>query len=202
MDAPTGTALITIDEHGENHIVAVAGANSAVSLEAVTGRPEDALLCQLEIPAATVRAAAHRFPGFFALNAAPAQQLPADLLKRADLIIVNETEFAAMPQLSNCRLVAVTYGSRGATLLRHGAPLARATPPKVTAVDSVGAGDAFCAALVLAQHSGLEPCRALRAACHVGAIAVSHPGAQPTLPSLQEVLRDVNAGRTPAGATS
>ncbi|HEY3503062.1 MAG TPA: ribokinase [Actinocatenispora sp.] len=187
VPGPSGTALIAVDDRGENQIIVVPGANARVPVDpAVTDAP--AVLCQLEIPLDTVLAAARASQGFFALNAAPAVPLPDELRARCDLVIVNETEYAALDGLPDARLVAVTYGADGAQLLAHGQPVARAEAPAVRAVDSVGAGDAFCAALVLALRAGYDPDTALAAACRVGAYAVTVPGARPELPPLAEFL--------------
>lgn len=183
-DVATGTALITVDAAGENQIVVCAGANREVSVDGVAFDADEAVLTQLEIPLDTVAALAEQVPGFFAVNAAPAQHLPAAVIARADLIIVNETEYELLPEVANAKLVAVTYGADGAALLQNGIEVARAEAPSVRAVSSVGAGDAFCAAITLALHAGWEPERALRAACAVGADAVTQLGAQPNLRAL------------------
>jgi ribokinase len=178
-ETATGTALIAVDADGENQIVVCPGANAeVVAPEAFA--PDEAILAQLEIPLATVQSLVAA-PGYLAINAAPAMSLPAAVVARADLVIVNEAEYALQPDLADARLVAVTYGSAGAALRARGEEIARAEAPRVAAVDSVGAGDAFCAAITLALHAGWEPARALRAACAVGAHAVTVPGAQPPL---------------------
>ena len=179
--SPTGTALITVDARGENQIVVCPGANTAVTIDGVTFDPAEAVLAQLEIPMAVVSSLTVAVPGFLAINAAPAQPLPDAVIERADLVIVNESEYDLLPQLTAARLVAVTYGSDGAALREHGREVARATAPRVRAVNSVGAGDAFCAALTLALHAGWPYDDALRVACAVGADAVTHPAAQPPL---------------------
>lgn len=181
---PTGTALITVDESGENQIVVCAGANADVTVDGVDFAPGEAVLAQLEVPLETVVALAERVPGYLVVNAAPARSLPGVLVDRADLIVVNETEYALLPELRDARQVVVTYGAAGAALLRHGREVARAAAPSVRAVSSVGAGDAFCAAVTLALHAGWDPAQALRAACAVGADAVTHAGAQPPLARL------------------
>ncbi|MGG1909559.1 PfkB family carbohydrate kinase [Microbacterium sp. NRRL B-14842] len=68
---------------------------------------------------------------------------------------MNETERELMPELADAALVAVTYGAEGAALFRGGEEIARANGVPTRAVNTVGAGDAFCAALVLALQSGL-----------------------------------------------
>lgn len=188
VPAPTGTALIAVDRHGENQIAVCVGANAEVSVDDVTFGSEDIVLCQLEIELGTVREVARRATGFFALNAAPAMPLPGDLVDRCDLIIVNETEYALIPELADAKLVAVTYGAKGSAIHSHGRQVAFAPGNKVAVVNTVGAGDAFCTALVLALTSGLDHETALRAANAVGAHAVGDPSSQPAFFPLAHYL--------------
>ncbi|MFF0990739.1 ribokinase [Kocuria nitroreducens] len=188
VPAPTGTALIAVDRHGENQIAVCAGANADVSVEGVTFAPDEVVLCQLEIELDTVRETARRTTGFFALNAAPAVPLPGDLVDRCDLIIVNESEYALLPELADAELVAVTRGGEGSALYVHGRRVAFAPGNTVAVVSTVGAGDAFCAALVLALTSGLDHETALRAANAVGAHAAGDPSAQPAFFPLAHYL--------------
>lgn len=177
--APTGTALIVVDADAENQIAVCPGANELVSLEGVAFGPDETVLMQLEIAMSVVESVVARAEGFVAVNAAPAQPLPDTLLRRVDLFIVNETERELMPELADAALVAVTYGAAGAALFRGGEEIARADGVPTRAVNTVGAGDAFCAALVLALQSGLPPQSALQTACAVGAAAVAHLSSQP-----------------------
>lgn len=188
-DNPTGIALICVAPSGENQIVVAPGANAAMEPGALVHGSADALICQLEIPADVIAGAANQFKGFFCANLAPAKEIDATVLQRADLVIVNETEAAWYGDtLSACSgLVATTYGSRGASIRKGGALIAEAEPPAVTAVDTVGAGDAFTAALTVALVEGQEPPEALRFACAAGAAAATRPGAQPSLPTRAEV---------------
>jgi ribokinase len=192
--SPTGTALILVDAAGQNQIVVAPGANLTLAPEDVdvstTGiREADAVLCQLEIPLDTVGAAAEAARGLFCLNASPARPLPVEVLERTDLVVVNEVEAQALGDaLAACGgLIAVTLGSAGARLQRGGHEVAAATPPPVRAVDTVGAGDAFCAALVVSLLEGRDEADALRRACAAGALATTRPGAQPSLPTSDEV---------------
>lgn len=185
-DSPTGTALIAVDAAGENQIVVCAGANASVGADGISVGADEAVLMQLELSLEVVRAVAAQASGFVALNAAPAQPLPTDLVERVDLFIVNETEYAAMPELRAARRVAVTYGASGAAMIADGVETARV--PAVAApdvVNTVGAGDAFSAALTLAIRAGAPDEQALRTACAVGAAAVAHPSAQPPLARLE-----------------
>jgi len=188
-DSQTGIALICVDSSGENQIVVAPGANAVMDPATLQLDPADALICQLEIPADAIARAADEFEGFFCANLAPAKQIDATVLQRADLVIVNETEAAWYGDtLAACSgLVAITYGARGASLRKAGAILAEAVPPAVTAVDTVGAGDAFTAALTVALVEGQEPATALRFACAAGAVAATRAGAQPSLPTREEV---------------
>jgi ribokinase len=171
----TGLALILVDAAGENQIVVVPGANAQVPPTS----PGGAVLCQLEVPDEVVLAAARR-ARFFALNAAPAR--PIDL--EPDLLIVNRLEHEVVHRGT---LVAVTYGAEGAALLEDGREVARASPPRVDAVDGTAAGDAFAACLVVSLLEGRERGEALARACAAGAGAASRLGAQPSLPTADEV---------------
>jgi ribokinase len=171
----TGLALILVDAGGENQIVVVPGANAAVEPHRVEG----AVLCQLEVRDEVVRAAAGG-ASFFALNAAPAR--PIDLVP--DLLIVNRLEHEVV---SGGDLVAVTFGAEGAALYEDGREVARAAPPPVVAVDGTAAGDAFAACLVVSLLEGRPRGEALARACAAGALAASRQGAQPSLPTREEV---------------
>lgn len=185
----TGVALIAVAAGGENQIIVAPGANAAFAAGQLTVPPQGALICQLELPLETVSRAVALASGFVCLNLAPAALLPADTLRRADLIVVNETEAAfygdALHDLPG--LVAVTRGAAGAALFQGGSQLAAAAPPPVQAIDATGAGDAFVAALTLALLEGQAYDAALAFACAAGAISATRAGAQPSLPTRAEV---------------
>jgi ribokinase len=183
-EGESGVALILVDDQGENVIVVAPGANARLAPEDVAVGEADAVLCQLEVPVEVVAAAAKQ-ASFFCLNAAPARALPADLVRRADLVIVNRYELDALGETP--RLTALTLGAEGAVLLEDGTEVARAVPPRVDAVDGTAAGDAFCAALLVYMLMGFEHDEALRRACAAGALAASRMGAQPSLPTAAEV---------------
>lgn len=188
VSEPTGTALIVVDDDGENQIAVAPGANSLISLDRADLSDGGPVLAQLEIAVETVLEAARRTTGFFALNAAPARALPAELLERCDLVIVNESEYGLIPELRNAKRVAVTYGAGGASMYANGVQTVHAAARKALVVNSVGAGDAFCAALVLALVSGLDEESSLAAACAVGAAAVASELSQPEFEGLEHYV--------------
>lgn len=187
--APTGVALIAVDPTGENQIVVAAGANHRVRPEQLPARIEGPLILQLELPVETVEAAVGRATDFVCVNLAPAAAVSDQLLRRADLLVVNETEAAFYGDRlhQGGGRVVTTMGARGAVMYQRGSEIARATPPNVKAVDATGAGDCFVGAICVALLEGMEPEAALRFACAAGAIAATRPGAQPSLPTRAEV---------------
>jgi ribokinase len=175
VGAPTGVAIILVDAAGENLIVVVPGANAHVSGATARGN----VLCQLEIPDDAVREA-RAGADWLCINAAPARPLAVE----ADLVVANRYEAEVVgPQ----KLLAITLGQEGAVLLEDGTEVARASPPRVEAVDGTAAGDAFTACLVVSLLEGRDRDEALRRACAAGALAASRFGAQPSLPSAEEV---------------
>jgi ribokinase len=175
VDASTGVAVILVADDGENVIVVVPGANAHVGGFTVAG----SVLCQLEIPDDAVKEAREQSQ-WLCVNAAPARPL----VVTADLVVVNRYEAEVVGEQP---LLAVTMGEEGAVLLERGNEVARARPPSVVAMDGTAAGDAFTACLAVSLLEGREPEEALRRACAAGAIAASRFGAQPSLPTVDEV---------------
>lgn len=188
-ELPTGMALITVDARGENQIVVVPGANGALRPDQIDAAGADIVLCQLEIPMDAVAAAGDTATGLFCVNAAPAKPLPPTILDRVDVVIVNETEHSQLADdlAKTTALVVVTLGPEGAKAYRSGRQVAEAQPPTVLPVDTVGAGDAFCGAFVTALAEGMSVAGALGWGCAAGALATTRPGAQPSLPTAEEI---------------
>lgn len=196
LDAPTGTALIAVDDSGENTIIVEGGANAR--LTGLTHADESAiqaasvLVMQLEIPLETVEAAARvgRAAGTtVVLNAAPIRDLPDALLGLLDILIVNEHEAehlaAGRPGTDLTDLVPtviVTLGAEGAVVYGRDAGEVRVPAPSVTAVDATGAGDTFCGALAAALDEGQPIESALRFAVTAASLSVEHHGAVPSIP--------------------
>jgi ribokinase len=181
----TGIALISVSADGENQIVVAPGANRELSEAHIELAAADALICQLEVPVAALEYAAGTFEGLFCINLAPAMDVPESLIRRADLIVVNEMEagYYGSKLEGIDAMVARTFGAAGAELVRHGEVIARSAAPVVDAVDTTGAGDSFTAALTVALVEKQDEEAALRFACAAGAAAAMKAGAQPSLPS-------------------
>ena len=178
----TGVAVILVDGAGENVIAVAPGANVQLGGLAPGGN----VLCQLEIADETVVSAAASADRFF-LNAAPARPIPAEVVRAAELVVVNRYELDSLPETP--KLLVLTLGEEGAVLIEGGAEVARASAPRVQAVDGTAAGDAFTACLVVSLLEARERDEALRRACAAGAIAASRAGAQPSLPTAAEIER-------------
>jgi ribokinase len=180
-EGESGVALILVEASGENVIVVAPGANRRLDPAEVDVGEADAVMCQLEIPKAAVAVAAAQ-ARFFCLNAAPAR---GPVAFEPDLMVVNRYEYEVVGPKPG--LVALTLGAEGAVLLEDGEEIARATPPPIEAVDGTAAGDAFCAALLVGLLEGRGKAEALARACAAGALAASRPGAQPSLPTADEL---------------
>ncbi|GKX57448.1 ribokinase [Leminorella grimontii] len=207
----TGVAMIFVNGHGENVIAIDAGANAAVTPAYLNKYRQriveaDALLMQLETPLETIVAAAKlakEHGTTVALNPAPAQALPDELLSRIDIITPNETEAerltgiavtgeeeanraAAVLHAKGIRTVIITLGSRGAWVSVEGeGQLVKGF--RVEPVDTIAAGDTFNGAMMTALLEGGALLDAVRFGHAAAAIAVTRPGAQPSVPWRKEI---------------
>ncbi len=210
LEAPTGSAFITVTPDGENAIIVSPGANRCFGPEEVEAASEDlrqarVLLAQLEVGIEAIETAARLVGeggGRVLLNLAPPREVPEALLRLSDPLVVNEHEARFLlgedvvvrdPEQSARKLLELGPTSAVVTLSAEGAILAtedstRHFPaPEVEAVDTTGAGDAFVGALAakLAEGTPLEG--AVRYAVSAGAVAVTREGAQGALPTPEEV---------------
>jgi ribokinase len=189
---PSGTAVIVVDAAAENNIVVAPGANAKLSVDSADVQAviadNDVVLLQLEIPIATAIAAARvaRAAGATVIvNASPSGARPHDLLalsELADVVVVNEAE-AREWHWPVAHLV-ITRGRRGASYLgedeRFDVPA-----PRVTPVDTTGAGDVFAGVLAAGWPTGHEV--ALRRACAAGALSTLVPGAGDCAPYAEAI---------------
>jgi ribokinase len=210
-NVPSGTALIAIEDTGQNSIIVIPGANGKLTPEDVDKAASDiasasVVVAQLEVPLETVERAAkiankNDIP--FILDPAPAKPLSEELLGMVDIIKPNETEAeiltgikvtdqttasqAADALLSKgIKTVIITLGDKGLMLATKDG---KDTIPnnKVKALDTTAAGDAFTGALAYGLASGMNMKDAALQANAVAAISVTRYGAQPSMPSLKEV---------------
>ncbi|NHC43790.1 ribokinase [Motilibacter aurantiacus] len=217
---PSGAAFIAVDGVGENLIVVSPGANARLTpADVAAAEPllsvADVLLCQLEVPVECVRRAAGLARAGRArvlLNPAPAVRLDRDLLDQVDVLVPNRTELGLLTgrpapvtldeALAAARLlpgldVVVTLGGDGALVVGRDGSAQHVPAAAVDAVDTVGAGDAFCAGLADALARGATLPEAVQWAVAVAGLATTRRGAQPAMPGREEVAG--HTGRAPGG---
>ena len=203
----SGVALIAVQDDGDNAIVVSPGANAKVTpadvdaAEAV--RNAAVLLVQAEIPMDAVVAAARAATGTVIWNPAPAPEsaIPGDLFETVDIVVPNQTELATLVghhghvnievagELASrlpCPGVVVTLGGNGALVLTGGT-ITHVPAPRVQPVDTTAAGDSFCGALADRIVAGDDLVEAATWAVQVGAATTLRTGAQPSLPTVDEV---------------
>ncbi|WP_277761454.1 ribokinase [Pseudomonas sp. A34-9] len=212
VDDSSGVALIVVDDNSQNAIVIVAGANGAMTpavidrFDAVLQAAE-VIICQLEIPDATVGHALKRARALgkiVILNPAPASRpLPADWFAAIDYLIPNESEASALSGLPVDSLetaeraashligmgagkVIITLGAQG-SLFANGESFEHFPAPKVKAVDTTAAGDTFVGGFAAALANGKSEAEAIRFGQIAAALSVTRAGAQPSIPTLSDV---------------
>jgi ribokinase len=212
VEDSSGVALIVVDDNSQNAIVIVAGANGSMTpavidqFDAVL-QAADVIICQLEIPDATVGHALKRgreLGKTVILNPAPASRpLPADWFASIDYLIPNESEAAALSGLpvdslqsaekAAARLISMGAGNVIVTLGAQGALFANAAgyqhfpAPKVKAVDTTAAGDTFVGGFAAALAAGKTEAEAIRFGQIAAALSVTRAGAQPSIPTSSDV---------------
>lgn len=208
----SGVALIVVDASSQNAIVIVAGGNGRLTPDAVAAfdaklAEADVIICQLEVPMDTVAYALKRgreLGKIVILNPAPASApLPADWYSLIDYLIPNESEAAALSGLpvdslasaeaAATRLLAagaakviITLGAQG-SLFADGQRVEHFPAPKVQAVDTTAAGDTFVGGFAAALAQGKSEVEAIRFGQIAGALSVTRAGAQPSIPTLNDV---------------
>lgn len=214
-DAGTGIAMITVDGDGDNSIIIAQRANLNLcdkdieKAESIMSQSK-ILLMQLEVPTeadAFAAKLARRHGTFVALNPAPAPvdgKLPKELLENVDAIIPNQTEAELMTGIKvldeksamvaaeelrklGPKNIIITLGELGALLVEEGKPPVMISSYKVNAVDTTAAGDAFCGALAAAFAAGESLANAVKFGCAAGALATTKMGAEPSLPTKDEI---------------
>ena len=180
-EKPSGTALIMVDDSGENCISVAPGANGDISVEDIRSiadliRSASYLILQLEIPvAAVVEAAhiAHEAGVCVILNPAPA----------AILTGISDDPDKAVARLAELGVgrIVMTRGSKGSAVYENG-KCTLVDACKVNAIDATAAGDTFCGALCVGLSEGLDLVEAARFATRASALTVQKMGAQESIP--------------------
>jgi ribokinase len=189
--SPTSTALVMVEHSGENQIVVADGANQHASFDAAQISAADAVIVQFEIPESVIVEVGKAAKGIFCVNAAPVRELSTELASLIDVLIVNEHEFAQLGEPKS-GLVIVTAGANEVVAFQNGEVVAKSQPPKVEALDTVGAGDTFVGAFVVAYASGKTVPDALDLACAASALSTLKLGAQSGMPTASEVKEFFN----------
>jgi len=211
---PSGVAMIAVAPNGDNAIVVTPGANAFVSPRDVDDNADaiseaGVVLTQLEIPLETVEylgTLCARLEIPLILDPAPARALPADLLHSVSWLTPNETEIACCVTemghapnrretseildvlLEQCRNgVLLKMGSRGSYLATKDGFRQHVNAFPVSAVDTTAAGDAFNAAFAVGLMLGRSPLESAQFAAAAGAVSVTRAGAQPSMPTMEEV---------------
>ena len=212
IEGPTGLAIVTVAEDGENSIVVIAGANDAMGADRVRAAAEvisaaRIVVCQGEIPRDGIEALPALVTGRFLHNPAPVMELDPAVLRASDPLVVNQHEAGLVlaqlapgqeapedPEAVVAALLAagipsavLTLGADG-SLVADQAGVRRIPPAPVEAVDTTGSGDAFIGALALGLARGDDLTTAARLASRVGAFAATGEGAQPSYPTAADEL--------------
>ncbi len=220
-ESGSGVSLVIVDAGGENRIVANARANASLEAGHVDAAfegaaPAAALLCHEAPDAPLVRAAelARRAGAWVVFNAAPAGSVPAELMELTDVVVVNESEAAALTGIAPTGreealraaralvglgpgAAAVTLGAAGSVVFSREDGGCQVEAFASEAVDATGAGDAFCGALTVGLCAGVGLADAARLGNAAGALAARVLGAAPSMPRRAAVfgLADVAALR-------
>lgn len=207
---PSGTALIMVNDDGENCIVVAPGANARLlpgDIGQMKGIADAAIiLMQLEIPMETIEAVAKMAKlnrQRLIINPAPAQLLNDELLNGLFLITPNETEAflltgikigdaASASQAAGIFLskgvqnVVITLGKQGAYFQNSNMKL-KVDAPVVQAMDTTAAGDTFSGALTVAITEKMDWKEAIQFAVKAASISVTRMGAQASVPYRREI---------------
>ena len=205
-DTPNGVAHIWVDGNGENRIVIIPGANYEIEparaiegINSIQNLSVAVAQCEIkqEVTLAAFKAAKERGCTTI-LNPAPFQPLSSELLDVTDWIIPNETEFmelhGKLPTSDEVLIEfrpgknsIVTLGSEGAAFISADATITRIAAPRVSAVDTTGAGDAFVGTFAFGLASGRSAIEALTLGIKVASMSVTRKGAQSSYPTQTEI---------------
>lgn len=218
-DVATGTAMILVNDEGENFIVITPGANNKLSASYIASLEKKIaeayiVVLQMEIPIETIRKVcelAVKHNTKVLMNVAPARELDDDLISMVDFLVVNETEIEKVSGHSiakegeekimnsllakGAKTVILTVGKNGC-YVKNQTINERIPAFQVEVIDTTAAGDTFCGALVAQLSMGSELNEAIKYATAASAICVTRMGAQPAIPKEEEVRNFLNMNVT------
>ena len=211
-DIPSGTAMILVDDQGENCIVINAGANGELTPQYVRQvedqiNASDMIVMQMEVPYESVQlvsALCRQYGKRFILNVAPAKMLDPEIVRSTNVLIVNQTEAETISQKSievigqeamldellamGAEAIVLTLGSKGC-LFKNKDQQLFIPAFTVKALDTTAAGDTFCGALAASLGRDMDWEKALTFASAAAALSVTVMGAQPSIPSYEQVIQ-------------
>ncbi len=215
-DNTTGTSTIIVDKNGENQIIYSPGANAEVTADQLPGdilHKKNMLLVQMELPLEQTMIGiknARDNGAKVICNMAPAQKLPAVVLKIIDYLIINEHE--AIDCLKSMKLevdsdptkqaltlaregnltCVITLASKGCVAVTADEKIFVIQPPPIEKpIDTTGAGDCFCGTFAACLHEGFEMKKALQYAVTAATLSCLRPGAQSSYPYMDDIQKIV-----------
>lgn len=208
-DGASGVAPIWVEPDGTNRIIVIPGANHAMTeqqaIDAIHAIDDIAVVVgQLEIPQPVTAAAfeaAKRKGATTILNPAPFAPIIDRLLDVSDWVVPNEVEFAGMHprnaapddvtiiECATTSRLLVTLGSEGAAFTHADGSIRRIAAPRVSAVDTTGAGDCFVGAFAYALAAGGTEQQAVELGVKAASLSVTRPGTQTSLPTSEEAAQ-------------
>ncbi|MEQ1900968.1 MAG: ribokinase [Devosia sp.] len=213
VEGPTGIAMILVDDEGENVVAVLPGANGIMSALAADAALSgliagNTLILQQEVPQDATRRAlevARSRGARSILNTAPFLPTTVEVTPLASIVVANETEFALLAGDGDLetQMRGWARAKRQTVIVTLGPDGARAATPdgflsipamKVRPVDTVGAGDTFVGYLAAGLDAGLALEAAMRRAAAAASLACLKPGAQPSIPTTQEVEAALSSG--------
>ena len=205
-NTPTGVAHIWVNGEGENRIIVIPGSNHEIEIPKAIASLNDienlsVVVAQCEIRqnvTLAVFTAAKARGAITILNPAPFEALSDELLAMCDWLIPNETEFKSLTDVTpyedenltgfrSGKNSIVTLGAQGAVVISADGSISRIPAPKVSVVDTTGAGDAFVGSFAYGLAHAMTPVTALKLGIRVASMSVSKKGAQSSYPTQAEI---------------
>ncbi len=224
-ESSSGTAIVTVNQRGDNQIVVIPGSNMLLQREAIEryvgqrGSAIQYLVSQFETPLDYIHytfGKAKEYGATTVLNPSPIQPIPRELVEHTDIFVLNKLELAQAVEITEAisspdevaqaalewtrnignKIVIVTLGDKGLVAIQDGQVIKRTAEKVSCAVDTTGAGDCFCGSLVAFLHKGYSLDESLTLAQKAAAYSVQRKGASPSFPKLDTLNLNKMKGET------